>query len=813
MRAAVAFTVAPAASGETLSAARIQRELPPGDSLIETELAVDQPRLWELNDPYLYRVTARASVDSSTSFDEQLTRCGFRDFRLQDGCFRLNGRRIYLKSSHTGGDVPIGIHVAADPGLLRKDMLNCKVMGANMVRFIAGVAHRRQLDLCDEIGLLVFEECAAGWLLEDSPQMGERFDHDVLEMIRRDRNHPSLVIWGLLNETTPGPVFLQAVRALPKVRVMDDSRVVMLNSGSFDGFIKGGHPKGPATWRMPWGLTPSVTKNCLPTPLVFNRVAWSIYASTTWLPGQVALHPGADGQYSVVRWTAPAAGEYALAAVFTGMANQGAVTTDVHVLHQGKSVFDGFLNLHGQANQATFAKTLTLEKGDAVDAVVGPGDGDPYDDATALELTIKSADGRTFDVAADFQTGANPKGVWTYGYLAPGERPDAGTFQPYSAGEPIARLSIGRICNPGSQDWEDLLYERHPYPNAPHDARTVRMLRTLDGEGRPYWLSEYGVGSAVDLVRLARHYEQLGKTSAEDAVFYHHWLDQFMADWRRWNLADTFANPEDYFRQCVAGMAGYRKVGINAVRASPNVIGYNLTGTQDQGFTGEGLTTTFRELKPGTVDAMFDVWRRWRWCLFVEPVQVYRGRKAQLEAVLANEDALLPGDYPVRLQVVGPRNVPVFDRTISVHIADPQIRPAQRFALPVFAQDVVIDGPSGKYRFLAAFQRGGAAAGGEAEFYLADPAEMPPVQSEVVLWGDDAQLSEWLKLHGIKTRALTPGPQPSRQVILAGAVRPQAAPRHSANWPGRSLAVRTPYFFLPTYFRTTTAIERVGCRW
>ena len=93
-------------------------------------------------------------------------------------------------------------------------------------------------------------------------------------------------------------MFLQAVRALPKVRVMDDSRV-MLNSGSFDGFIKGGHPKGPATWPMPWGLTPSVTKNCLPTPLVFNRVAWSIYASTTWLPGQVALHPGADGQYSV----------------------------------------------------------------------------------------------------------------------------------------------------------------------------------------------------------------------------------------------------------------------------------------------------------------------------------------------------------------------------------------------------------------------------------------------------------------------------------------------------------------------------------
>ena len=380
----------------------------------------------------------------------------------------------------------------------------------------------------------------------------------------------------------------------------------------------------------------------------------------------------------------PGRGEYALAAVFTGMANQGAVTTDVHVLHQGKSVFDGFLNLHGQANQATFAKTLTLEKGDAVDAVVGPGDGYSYDDATALELTIKSADGRTFDVAADFQTGANPKGVWTYGYLAPGERPDAGTFQPYSAGEPIARLSIGRIpAIRAPRIGKTCCTSATPIPTRSHaTVRTVRMLRTLDGEGRPYRLSEYGVGRAVDLVRLARHYEQLGKTSVEDAVFYHHWLDQFMADWRRWN-GDTFANPEDYFRQCVAGMAGYRKVGINAIRASPNVIGYNLTGTQDQGFTGEGLTTTFRELKPGTVHAMFDVWAPLR----VVPVRragsglsrpqgSAGGRVGQRGRAFARRlSRAAPGGRP-------PQRAPCSTGQSRSHCRSPD-QAGQRFALPV----------------------------------------------------------------------------------------------------------------------------------
>ena len=82
---------------------------------------------------------------------------------------------------------------------------------------------------------------------------------------------------------------------------------------------------------------------------------------------------------------------------------------------------------------------------------------------------------------------------------------------------------------------------------------------------------------------MTRHYEQLGNTSCEDAVIYRRFLDQFMADWKRWNLGDTFANPEDYFHQCVAWMAPLRKLGTNAIRANPNVIGHSVTGTQDQG--------------------------------------------------------------------------------------------------------------------------------------------------------------------------------------------------------------------------------------
>ena len=84
-------------------------------------------------------------------------------------------------------------------------------------------------------------------------------------------------------------------------------------------------------------------------------------------------------------------------------------------------------------------------------------------------------------------------------------------------------------------------------------------------------------------------------------------LEQFTADWERWNLGDTFANPENYFHQCIAWMAELRKLAANALRANPNLIAHNITGLVDPSTTGEGmLSSTFRELKPGVIDAMFD---------------------------------------------------------------------------------------------------------------------------------------------------------------------------------------------------------------
>ena len=751
------LSVAPAAAGRTLAATRLERRLPPGETAVRAELIVEQPRLWQLDDPFLYRVTARVWQDASPSFDEASTRCGFRDFRFERGHFRLNGVRLFLRSSHTGNCCPIGMHLPHQPGLLRRDLLNVKAMGFNAIRFIAGVAQRTQLDLCDELGLLVYEEPYAAWLLSPSPRMAERYDESLFGMVRRDRNHPSVVIWGLLNETGDNPVLRHAAAILPRLRALDDSRMVFLNSGRWDltGRAAIG---GLQAWRSAKLVDPNVTHN--PTPGTLTGLG------VTWVPGQLAFHPGPKGEYSVVRWTSPTDGEVQLSAAFASIAEKA--TTDVHVLHRGASKFRAFINLRGSGPTARYAARLAVTRGDTLDCVVGFGNGNYGGDSTGLRFAIKARDGRTWDAAADFSVEKNPNGPWSYGVLAHGPAPDARTFRLYAVGETVPAAALGALSNPGSAKWEDVLYDHHPYPRVPHTADTIRLLRSLSRRDQPVFISEYGIGSSMHLARVVRQYEQLGKAESEGGHLYRGFLDQFLADWTRWRLAEAFASPDDYFNRTIAKMAGQRLLGLNAIRANPRCVGHSLTGTVDQGWTGEGLTTTFRELKPGTVDALFDGLAPLRLCLFAEPPNVYRGSTVRLEAVLANEDALRPGEYPLRLQVVGPGSARAFDRTIAVTIPDGE----PPFAIPLFAEDVAIEGAAGSYRFLASFERGAAATGGQASFRVFGPAQMPSVDGEVVLWGSDVGLQKWLTDRGIRTRPFDPARQPGREVILASTAPP-----------------------------------------
>ena len=118
-------------------------------------------------------------------------------------------------------------------------------------------------------------------------------------------------------------------------------------------------------------------------------------------------------------------------------------------------------------------------------------------------------------------------------------------------------------------------------------------------------------------------------------------------------METAYPYPETLLEMSQLRMARHRLVGFNLIRSNPKICGFNLTGMLDHAMTGEGLWRFWRDWKPGAFDAVCDGWAPVRWCLFAEPGHTYLGRPVTLEAVLANEDTLRAGIYPVQFRVLG----------------------------------------------------------------------------------------------------------------------------------------------------------------
>lgn len=182
---------------------------------------------------------------------------------------------------------------------------------------------------------------------------------------------------------------------------------------------------------------------------------------------------------------------------------------------------------------------------------------------------------------------------------------------------------------------------------------------------------------------------------------------------------------------------------------------------------GEGLWTTWRELKPGMMDALHDGLASLRWCMFVRPMHVYSGRSFQIEVVLANEGGLKPEIYPSCFKIFGPEGV-VWNRTVDVVIPAANQDDKQLFAVSVFSAEVVVEGPAGKYCFAASMEKGGAPAGGRLDFYLSQPVKKQMEYAEVSLLGIRQEVKEWLTAQGILWQEYSSKYEIKPKVILIG---------------------------------------------
>ena len=162
--------------------------------LVAYDFEVASPRLWDVDDPQLYELEL---------FGERF-RYGIRTFRFTaDDGFHLNGRRVQLKGVDLHSDMgPLGM--AFDRDVMKRQLLIMKDMGANALRTSHNAPDPKVLDLCDELGIVVWDECFDKWSGTAGRRSSEDLDvyvtRNLRQFVRRDRNHPSVVLWSIGNE-------------------------------------------------------------------------------------------------------------------------------------------------------------------------------------------------------------------------------------------------------------------------------------------------------------------------------------------------------------------------------------------------------------------------------------------------------------------------------------------------------------------------------------------------------------------------------------------------------------------------------------
>lgn len=164
-----------------------------------------QPALWSVDAPTLYQLDVELLKDRMV-VDAESTTVGFRWFQFtSDRGFFLNGQHLKLRGLNRHQDYP-GLGNALPLRLQVRDVELLKEMGANFVRLSHYPQHPAFLDACDRLGILVYEEIAS-WQHIGGEMFARNAECMMREMIARDKNHPSIILWGLLNEGRSKPLF------------------------------------------------------------------------------------------------------------------------------------------------------------------------------------------------------------------------------------------------------------------------------------------------------------------------------------------------------------------------------------------------------------------------------------------------------------------------------------------------------------------------------------------------------------------------------------------------------------------------------
>ena len=173
-------------------------------SAVRQSIIIDNPNLWNLDNPYMHTLVSRILVDGKET-DRVETPVGIRKITMdKESGVLINGKHTgFLSGVNRHQEYPY-IGYAASASLQRRDAIKYKSAGFNIVR----TAHHPQsedfLKACDELGILVVDTISGWQHWSDDEVFGERVKNDTRQMIRRDRNHPCILTYEISLNESPG---------------------------------------------------------------------------------------------------------------------------------------------------------------------------------------------------------------------------------------------------------------------------------------------------------------------------------------------------------------------------------------------------------------------------------------------------------------------------------------------------------------------------------------------------------------------------------------------------------------------------------
>ena len=216
------------------------------EQTVNQKVEITNPKLWDFNTPYLYKAISTI-YRNDVAIDNNSTNFGIRTIEYNREGFFLNGRKEKLKGVCLHHDLgPLG--TAVNYRATERQLEIMKKMGINAIRTSHNPASPEQLELCDKMGILVQEEAFDCWKLPKvengyNKYWDEWHEQDLRDMIKRDRNHPSIIMWSIGNEVREqdqkdGYII---ARELTKISHEEDpTRPVTSGFNNFDQAIKNG---------------------------------------------------------------------------------------------------------------------------------------------------------------------------------------------------------------------------------------------------------------------------------------------------------------------------------------------------------------------------------------------------------------------------------------------------------------------------------------------------------------------------------------------------------------------------------------------